>query len=161
MKPIATCLWFEDQAEEAAKFYTAVFKHSKMLGVTRYGEAGAQASGRPKGSVMTASFQLQGHEFLALNGGPQFTFSPAISLIVNCDSQQEVDEIWQKLSEGGQPGQCGWLTDKYGVSWQIVPTILGKMLLESDAQKSERVMSALIQMEKFDIKTLEQAALGR
>ncbi len=157
MQKITPCLWFDDQAEEAVNFYASIFNNSKIGTITRYGEAGAEASGRPKGSVMTIIFQLEGQEFMALNGGPVFTFSPAISLMVNCETQEEVDELWEKLSEGGAIQQCGWLQDKYGVSWQIVPTVLGEMLQDKDAEKSERVMRAMLPMTKLDIRTLEQA----
>lgn len=150
-------LWFDNQAEEAAKFYISIFKNSKIVNVTRYGEAGAEVSGRRKGTVMTVTFQLEGQEFIALNGGPHFTFSPAISFFVNCETQEEVDELWEKLSEGGEIEQCGWLKDKYGVSWQIVPTVLGEILQNKDAERSERVMEALLKMKKIDIKTLKQA----
>ena len=157
MQKITPFLWFDDKAEEAVNFYVSIFKNSKITGITRYGEAGAEVAGRPKGTVMTIAFQLEGQEFVALNGGPVFTFSPAISFVVNCETQEEVDELWEKLSEGGEIEQCGWLKDKYGVSWQIVPTILGEMLQDKDAEKSERVMKAMLQMKKIDIKGLEQA----
>jgi len=157
MQKISPFLWFDNQAEEAVNFYTSIFKNSKILSVTRYGEAGAKAAGRPKGSVMTVVFELGGQEFIALNGGPVFTFSPAISFVVNCETQEEVDELWEKLSEGGEKEQCGWLKDKYGVSWQIVPTVLGKMMQDKDPKKSEKVMKAMLQMDKIDIKTLKQA----
>lgn len=157
MQKFTPCLWFDSNAEEAVKFYTSIFKNSKITGVTRYGEAGAEVSGRPKGTVMTIAFELEGKEFIALNGGPVFTFSPAISFLVNCKTQEEVDWLWEKLSEGGEIEQCGWLKDKYGVSWQIVPTVLGKMLQDKDPKKSEKVMEALLKMKKIDIKTLKQA----
>ena len=157
MSKIAPCLWFDNKAEEAVNFYVSIFKNSKMGIITRYGEEGAGASGRPKGTVMTVTFQLDGQEFMALNGGPQFTFSPAISFLVNCETQEEVDELWEKLSEGGEKEQCGWLKDKYGVSWQIVPTVLGEMMQDKDAEKSERVMKAMLQMKKIDIRTLKLA----
>jgi predicted 3-demethylubiquinone-9 3-methyltransferase (glyoxalase superfamily) len=157
MQTITPCLWFDDKAEEAVNFYTSILKHSRIKGITRYGEAGAEVSGRPKGTVMTVTFQLDGQEFLALNGGPHFTFSPAISFIVNCETQQEVDELWEKLSEGGERQRCGWLKDKYGVSWQIVPTVLGEMLQDKDAEKSAKVMEVLLKMDKLNIKTLKQA----
>jgi predicted 3-demethylubiquinone-9 3-methyltransferase (glyoxalase superfamily) len=159
MQKITPCLWFNDNAEEAVKFYTSIFKNSKIKSITYYGEAGAKASGRPKGSVLTIAFQLDGQEFLALNGGPHFTFSPAISFIANCKTQKEIDALWEKLSAGGdeKAQQCGWLKDKYGVSWQIVPADVGKMLQSNDAEKSERVMKALLQMSKIDIKSLKQA----
>jgi predicted 3-demethylubiquinone-9 3-methyltransferase (glyoxalase superfamily) len=157
MNKIAPCLWFDNKAEEAVNFYVSIFKNSKIGIITRYGGEGAEVSGRPKGTVMTVTFQLDGQEFMALNGGPQFTFSPAISFLVNCETQEEVDELWEKLSEGGEKEQCGWLKDKYGVSWQIVPTVLGEMMQDKDAEKSERVMKAMLQMKKIDIRTLKQA----
>jgi predicted 3-demethylubiquinone-9 3-methyltransferase (glyoxalase superfamily) len=158
-------LWFDSQAEEAANFYVSIFsdrpgsdgKNSRIVTVTRYGDAGAKAAGRPKGSVMTVVFELDGQKFLGLNGGPLFTFSPAISFIVNCETEQEVDWFWERLSAGGKTDQCGWLTDKYGVSWQIVPTVLGEMLQDKDPRKSERVMKAMLQMKKIEIKGLKQA----
>jgi len=157
MEKITPCLWFNGKAEEAARFYTSIFKNSRIVTVTRYGEAGAQVSGMPKGSVMTVIFEINRQEFMGLNGGPHFTFSPAISFAVNCETQQEVDEYWRKLSEGGEPGQCGWLTDKYGVSWQIAPTIMGKLFQGKDTAKTENVMKAMLQMQKLDIKVLQQA----
>ena len=157
MQRITPFLWFDDQAEEAANFYTSIFKNSKIVTTARYGEAGAEVSGRPKGTVMTVAFQLDGQEFVALNGGPQFKFTEAISLVVNCQTQEEVDEYWQKLSDGGQEIQCGWLKDKYGLSWQIVPTILDEMLANPDPKKAERAMKAMLQMKKIDIKGLKQA----
>ena len=157
MQKITPCLWFDDQAEKAVKFYASIFKNSKIKSITRYSEDAAKVSGRPKGSVLTVAFQLAGQEFLALNGGPIFKFTEAVSFIVNCQTQAEVDRLWEKLSEGGEKGQCGWLKDKYGLSWQIVPTILSKMLQDKDARKSERVMSALLQMKKLDMKRLKQA----
>ena len=157
MQKITPCLWFDDQAEKAVKFYASIFKNSKIKSITRYSEDAAKVSGRPKGSVLTVAFQLAGQEFLALNGGPIFKFTEAVSFIVNCETQAEVDRLWEKLSEGGEKGQCGWLKDKYGLSWQIVPTILSKMLQDKDARKSKRVMSALLQMKKLDIKRLQQA----
>jgi predicted 3-demethylubiquinone-9 3-methyltransferase (glyoxalase superfamily) len=157
MQKITPFLWFDDKAEEAVQFYTSIFKNSKILGMTRYGDEGAKAAGRPKGSVMTVIFSLEGQEFIALNGGPIFTFSPAISFLVNCKSQKKVDELWEKLSKGGEKGQCGWLKDKYGVSWQIVPAVLGEMLQDKNPKKSKRVMEAMLKMDKIDIKTLKQA----
>jgi predicted 3-demethylubiquinone-9 3-methyltransferase (glyoxalase superfamily) len=157
MQRISPSLWFDDKAEEAANFYTSIFKNSKIVKIARYGEAGAAVSGRPKGSVMTVAFQLEGQEFVALNGGPQFKFTEAVSLVVNCQTQEEVDEYWKKLSAGGQEVQCGWLKDKYGLSWQIVPTVLGDMLTDPDSKKAERVMKAMLQMKKIDIKGLKQA----
>ena len=157
MQKITPCLWFDNQAEEAVNFYVSIFKNSKIGSVARYGEEGAKVSGRPKGTVMTVTFQLDGQEFMALNGGPMFKFTEAISFIVNCKTQQEVDELWEKLSKGGEEGPCGWLKDKYGVSWQIVPIVLGEMLQDKDPEKSERVMKVMLQMRKLDIKSLEQA----
>ena len=161
MQTITPFLWFDDKAEEAVKFYVSLFKNSKIGRITRYGAEGAEVSGRPKGTVMTVTFQLDGQEFMALNGGPHFKFTEAISLLVNCKTQEEVDELWERLSEGGEKGQCGWLKDKYGLSWQIVPTVLGKMLNDKDAVKSKRVMHALFQMRKLDIKRLQQAYARR
>jgi predicted 3-demethylubiquinone-9 3-methyltransferase (glyoxalase superfamily) len=157
MQRISPFLWFDDKAEEAASFYTSIFKNSRIVNIARYGEAGAEVSGRPKGTVMTVAFQLEGQEFVALNGGPEFKFTEAISFVVNCQTQDEVDEYWEKLSEGGQEVQCGWLKDKYGLSWQIVPTILGAMLNDPDPKKAERVMKAMLQMKKIDIKGLKRA----
>jgi predicted 3-demethylubiquinone-9 3-methyltransferase (glyoxalase superfamily) len=156
MQPIAPCLWFNENAEEAVNFYVSIFKDSKIGAVARYGPASAAASGRPAGTVMTIMFQLGGQEFMALNGGPQFTFSPAISFMVRCARQQELDELWEKLSAGGAKGRCGWLTDKYGVSWQIVPDVLGMMMQGPDPNKSERVMQALLQMDKLDLQRLQE-----
>lgn len=157
MQKITPFLWFDDKAEEAAKLYVSVFGNSRIVNVARYGEAGAEAAGRRRGTVMTVEFELDGQKFVALNGGPQFTLSPAISFVVNCETQAEVDWFWEKLSEGGQEVQCGWLTDKYGVSWQIVPVVAVEMLNDPDPAKSERVMRALLQMKKLDIARLEKA----
>ena len=157
MQKITPFLWFDEKAEEAAAFYTAIFNNSKIGNVARYGDAGAQVTGKSKGTVMTVAFQLEGQEFVALNGGPQFKFTEAISLVVNCQTQEEVDEYWKKLSDGGREVQCGWLKDKYGLSWQIVPTILSEMLNDPDPKKAERVMKAMLQMKKIDIKGLKQA----
>ena len=153
MQKITPFLWFDGKAEEAMHFYTSIFKNSKIGKVTRYGEAGPG----PKGTVMSATFQLEGQEFLALNGGPQFKFTPAISFFVNCETQGEVDELWEKLSAGGATNRCGWLQDKYGLSWQIIPSILGEMLGDKDPKKAQNVMKAMLQMEKIDIKRLKQA----
>lgn len=153
MQKITPFLWFDDKAEEAANFYVSIFKNSKVLNVTRYGEAGPG----PKGSVMIVTFQLDGQEFSALNGGPEFTFSPAISFVVDCKTQQEVDELWERLSEGGKKQQCGWVTDKYGLSWQIVPSIVPELMKTKDEKKSQNVMKAILQMNKLDIKRLQQA----
>ena len=157
MQKIAPCLWFDDKGEEAANFYVSIFNNSKVGRIAHYGEAGAEVSGRPKGTVMTVEFQIEGQEFLALNGGPIFKFTEAISFVVNCETQEEIDEMWEKLSKGGEKGQCGWLKDKYGLSWQIAPPLLGEMLQDKDPKKSERVMKAMLQMTKIDIKTLKQA----
>ncbi len=157
MQKITPFLWFEDNAEEAAKFYTSIFKNSKIIDIAHYGESAAEVSGRPKGTVMTVKFELEGQQFMALNGGPIFKFSPAISLLVSCETQQEVDNLWEKLSEGGEEEQCGWLKDKFGVSWQIVPNVLGKMIQNKDANKSERVIKAMLQMKKLDIQRLREA----
>src|SRR5574341_1339737 len=160
MQKITPFLWFEDKAEEAANFYVSIFKNSKIGSITRYGEEGAEATGRPKGTVMIVTFKLDGQEFIALNGGPQFTFSPAISFLVNCENQQEIDSLWEKLSEGGATQQCGWLQDKYGMSWQIVPTVLGELMQDKDKEKSERVMKAMLQMKKIEIQGLRKAYAG-
>jgi predicted 3-demethylubiquinone-9 3-methyltransferase (glyoxalase superfamily) len=157
MQKITPFLWFDDKAEEAANFYVSIFKNSKIGSITRYGEESAAVSGRPKGTVMTVSFQLDGQEFTALNGGPLFKFSEAISFVVNCESQKEVDKFWEKLSEGGEKSRCGWLKDKYGLSWQVVPTVLVEMFEDKDAERSKRVMAAMLQMDKIDIKTLKEA----
>jgi predicted 3-demethylubiquinone-9 3-methyltransferase (glyoxalase superfamily) len=156
MQTITPFLWFDGKAEEAMNFYVSIFKNSKVGSVSRYGEGGPG----PKGSVMSATFQLLGQEFIALNGGPMFTFSPAISFFVNCETQEEVDELWEKLSAGGEKQRCGWLKDKYGLSWQIIPSILGRLLQDKDAQKSSRAMQAMLQMGKLDIKRLQQAYDG-
>jgi predicted 3-demethylubiquinone-9 3-methyltransferase (glyoxalase superfamily) len=153
MQKITPFLWFDNKAEEAMNLYVSIFKNSKVLSVARYGEAGPG----PKGTVMTAQFQLEGQEFIALNGGPQFQFTEAISFCVSCETQREVDELWARLTEGGQESQCGWLKDKYGLSWQIVPTILSKLLTDKDPKKSQRVMQAMLQMKKIDIKGLQTA----
>src|SRR5947209_12540791 len=150
MQKITPFLWFDHEAEEAMHFYVSIFKNSKAKGVTHYGEGAP----RPAGSVLTASFELDGQEFVALNGGPQFKFNEAISLVVNCETQAEVDEFWEKLSAGGQPGRCGWLKDKFGVSWQIVPVALGNMMQDKDPAKSRRVMEAMMRMDKLDIRRL-------
>lgn len=156
MKKIIPFLWFDDKAEEAAKFYVSIFKNSRIVTVTRYGETGPG----PKGSAMSVIFQLDGEEFYALNGGPMFKFTEAISFFINCETQEEVDHLWEKLSEGGKESQCGWLKDRYGLSWQVVPTVLGKYLQDKDPAKSKRVMQAMLQMGKIDIKKLQQAYEG-
>lgn len=160
MQKITPFFWFDDQAEAAVKFYTSIFKNSKILKVARYGESGAKASGRKKGSVMTVAFRLNGQEFVALNGGPIFKFTEAISFVVNCKTQAELDHFWKKLSAGGKKIQCGWLKDKYGISWQIVPEALGKLMSAKDPAKSQRVMEAMLKMVKPDIKKLKAAYEG-
>jgi predicted 3-demethylubiquinone-9 3-methyltransferase (glyoxalase superfamily) len=157
MSKINPCLWFDSQAEEAAKFYVSIFKNSKILHIAHYGSEAAKISGKPEGSVLTVAFQIEGQDFMALNGGPLFAFSPAISFMTNCDTQEEIDALWAKLTEGGQESQCGWLTDKFGVSWQIVPTMFGKLMQQGDAKKSESMMTALLQMRKLDINGLKTA----
>ena len=162
MQKITPFLWFDHQAEEAAKFYTSVFKNSKVGKSTRYGEAAEKAAGRPAGSVMTVEFELEGQKFTALNGGPVFKFNESISFVVNCETQEEVDYLWEKLTaDGGKKVECGWLRDKYGLSWQIVPTVLIEMLQDKDHEKAERVMKAMLQMQKIDIKTLKEAYAGK
>lgn len=154
MQKITPFLWFDREAEEAARFYTSIFKNSKILAVSRYGDAGPG----PKGSVMTVQFQLEGQEFIALNGGKQpFDFNESISFSVDCETQQEVDALWDKLSAGGQPGPCGWLKDKYGLSWQIVPSVLPRMLQDKDPARARRAMEAMMQMKKLDIAALKRA----
>ena len=160
MQKITPCLWFDDKAEEAANFYVSIFKNSKLRHVSYYGEAGAAVSGRPKGSVMTVTFEIAGQEFVALNGGPLFKFTEAVSFMVKCESQQEIDEMWAKLSEGGEEGPCGWLKDKYGLSWQIVVHEWDEMLRDKDTAKSERAMAAILQMNKPDMKQIQQAYEG-
>jgi predicted 3-demethylubiquinone-9 3-methyltransferase (glyoxalase superfamily) len=162
MQKITPCLWFDDQAEEAARFYASIFKSSRIRSISRYGEEGFEIHKRPAGSVMTVEFELDGQDFVALNGGPLFKFNEAISFQVHCKSQEEVDHYWQKLSEGGdaKAQQCGWLKDKFGVSWQIVPTALAEMLKDKDPEKTRRVMRAMLQMKKLDIAALRQAYAG-
>jgi predicted 3-demethylubiquinone-9 3-methyltransferase (glyoxalase superfamily) len=159
---ITPCLWFDDQAEEAAGFYTAVFKDSRIVTITRYGEAGYEVHGKPAGTVMTVEFELDGQAFVALNGGPMFKFNEAISFQVHCGTQEEVDYYWQRLSEGGdeRAQQCGWLKDKYGVSWQVVPTVLFELINDPDPEKSQRVIEAMLQMKKIDIDELKRAYAG-
>ena len=153
MQKITPFLWFDDQAEEAINFYTSLFKNSKINSVSRYGEGGP---GKP-GTVMTASFELDGQEFMALNGGPEYQFTPAVSFYVNCQDQAEVDALWEKLSEGGEKGPCGWLKDRYGVSWQIIPTALGELLGDKDPLKAQRVMAAMLSMSKIEVAELRRA----
>jgi predicted 3-demethylubiquinone-9 3-methyltransferase (glyoxalase superfamily) len=154
MGKITPCLWFDTEGEDAATFYTSVFPNSKITGVTRYGSAGP----RPEGTVMTVNFELDGQKFVALNGGPEFTFDEAISFQVSCETQEEVDSYWSELSEGGEEGPCGWLEDRYGVSWQIVPTALHRLLGDPDREKSQRVMEAMLKMRKIEVGDLERAA---
>jgi predicted 3-demethylubiquinone-9 3-methyltransferase (glyoxalase superfamily) len=159
---ISPCLWFDSQAEDAAKLYTGIFPNSRIVSVTRYGKAGQEIHGRPPGSVMVVAFELDGQSFTALNGGPLFKFNEAISLQVHCDTQKEIDSYWEKLGAGGDPKarQCGWLKDRYGLSWQIVPTIMDEMFKGAATPKSERAMSAMLQMEKLDIAALKKAYDG-
>ena len=158
---ITPFLWFDSQAEEAANFYVSIFKQSRIGVITRYDDEGSKAAGRPKGSVMTVEFELDGQKFTALNGGPHFKFTEAISLVVNCDDQKEVDHFWGKLSAGGQEVQCGWLKDRFGLSWQVVPTALIEMLQDKDPEKSKRTMAAMLKMKKLDVDALKKAYDGR
>jgi predicted 3-demethylubiquinone-9 3-methyltransferase (glyoxalase superfamily) len=162
IQKITPCLWFDDQAEAAVEFYTAIFRNSRIVEVARYGEAGREIHGKPAGTVMTVAFQLEGQAFTALNGGPMFKFNEAISLQVSCKTQEDVDHYWEKLSAGGdvEAQQCGWLKDKYGVSWQIVPGVLVEMITDPDSAKSQRVMGAMLQMKKIDIDGLRRAYAG-
>jgi predicted 3-demethylubiquinone-9 3-methyltransferase (glyoxalase superfamily) len=153
MKKIRPFLWFDDKAEEAAKFYTSIFKNSKIHNVSRYGDAGPGS----EGSVMSVTFELEGQEFMALNGGPIYNFTPAISFFVDCKTQQEVDDLWNRLSEGGEKSRCGWLSDKYGLSWQIIPSALGELMGDDDENKSSAVMKAMLEMDKIEIKALQEA----
>jgi predicted 3-demethylubiquinone-9 3-methyltransferase (glyoxalase superfamily) len=159
---ISPCLWFDDDAQEAAEFYVSIFKNSRIGRISRYGEAGREIHGKAPGTVLTVAFELDGQPFTALNGGPIFKFNEALSLQVHCETQEEVDHYWKRLSEGGdkEAQQCGWLKDKYGVSWQVVPTILDEMIADPDPAKSDRVMAALLQMKKLDIDTLKRAYAG-
>jgi predicted 3-demethylubiquinone-9 3-methyltransferase (glyoxalase superfamily) len=163
MHTITPCLWFDGQAEEAAKFYTAIFRNSKIVCISRYGEVGYEVHGKPAGTVMVVAFELDGQAFTALNGGPMFTFNEAISFQVYCETQAEVDYYWEKLSAGGDVTvqQCGWLKDKYGVSWQVVPRVLPEMIRDPDAAKSQRAMAAMLQMKKIDIDALTRAYEGQ
>jgi predicted 3-demethylubiquinone-9 3-methyltransferase (glyoxalase superfamily) len=162
IQKITPCLWFDDQAEAAVEFYTAIFRNSRIVEVARYGEAGREIHGKPAGTVMTVAFQLEGQAFTALNGGPMFKFNEAISFQVSCKTQEDVDHYWEKLSAGGdvEAQQCGWLKDKYGVSWQIVPGVLVEMITDPDSAKSQRVMGAMLQMKKIDIDGLRRAYAG-
>ena len=161
MQKITPFLWFDEQAEEAAKFYVSVFKDSKLGAVTRYDEEGAKAAGRPAGSVMTVQFQLSGQDFVALNGGPVFKFTEAVSFVVNCETQAEVDHFWEQLSAGGQEIECGWLKDRFGLAWQITPVILLQMIQDKDREKARRVFAAMMKMKKIDIAELKKAYEGR
>ena len=153
MQKITPFLWFDTQVEEAVTFYTQIFPNSKIGEVSRYGKAGPG----PEGTIMSATFYIEGQEFMGLNGGPLFKFTPAISFFIHCETQEEIDHLWDKLSAGGEPGQCGWVTDKFGVSWQIVPTMLGEVLGNSDPEKAQKAMQAMLKMKKLDIKTLREA----
>jgi predicted 3-demethylubiquinone-9 3-methyltransferase (glyoxalase superfamily) len=161
MQKITPFLWFDDQAEEAVKFYTSVFKNSKVGRILRYGEEAASKSGRPAGSVLTIEFEIEGQKFVALNGGPQFKFNESVSFVVNCETQEEVDYFWGKLiADGGEESQCGWLKDKFGLSWQVTPTVLIDMLHDKDSEKTERAMKSMLQMQKIDIEKLKAAYRG-
>src|SRR5688572_15337154 len=161
MQKITPCLWFDDNAEEAVNLYVSIFQNSRIGSVTRYDEASAKVSGRPEGSVLTVEFELEGEKFTALNGGPLFKFTEAVSFMIDCESQEEVDRLWAKLSEGGEESQCGWLKDKYGLSWQVAPRILTELLKDKDPVTSKRVMEAMLQMKKIEIKTLMEAYEGK
>jgi predicted 3-demethylubiquinone-9 3-methyltransferase (glyoxalase superfamily) len=160
MQKIITHLWFNDQAEEAASLYVSLFENSRITHVARYPEAAEEVSGKPAGSAMTVAFELAGQQYLALNGGPEYTFTEAISLLVNCESQEEIDKLWDTLTADGKEGRCGWLKDKYGLSWQITPTSLGGMIQGQDPEADNRVMAAMLTMNKIDIATLERAQSG-
>jgi predicted 3-demethylubiquinone-9 3-methyltransferase (glyoxalase superfamily) len=161
-QPIAPCLWFDKQAEDAARFYTGIFKNSKLGKISRYGETGQEVHGQAPGTVMTVEFELNGQRFTALNGGPQFKFNEAVSFQIMCETQEEIDHYWSRLGQGGDPSAqvCGWLKDKFGLSWQVVPTVLGRMMSDPDKQKAGRAMQALLQMKKLDIAELERAFEG-
>ena len=160
-RKITPCLWFDTQAEEAAQFYVSIFKNSKINAISRYTKAGQEIHGKQPGSVMTVAFEIDGQAFVALNGGPQFKFNEAVSFQINCETQEEIDHFWNKLTENGQEGPCGWLKDRYGVSWQIVPAVLPEMLRDADAEKAERVTKAFLQMKKFDAAALKRAHAGQ
>ena len=162
MQKITPFLWFDQEAEEAVKFYTSIFKNSKIGRILRYDKQAAKASGRPAGSVLTIEFELEGQKFVALNGGPQFKFNESVSFVVNCETQEEVDYFWEKLTaDGGEESQCGWLKDRFGLSWQVTPTVLIDMLHDKDSEKAERVMKAMLQMQRIDIEKLKVAYLGK
>jgi predicted 3-demethylubiquinone-9 3-methyltransferase (glyoxalase superfamily) len=158
---IAPCLWFDTQAEEAANFYISIFNNSRIKRISRYGEAGREVHGKPPGSVMVVEFEIEGQTFTGLNGGPHFKFSEAVSFQVSCDTQDEIDYFWSKLSEGGKAGQCGWLKDKYGVSWQVMPSLVPQMMADADGAKKDRVMDAVMKMKKFDLEALKRAYAGQ
>lgn len=162
IQKITPCLWFDDQAEQAVAFYAGIFSNSRIVDISRYGEAGYEIHGKAAGTVMTVAFELDGQRFTALNGGPVFKFNEAVSFQINCDTQQDVDHYWSKLSDGGddKAQQCGWLKDKYGLSWQVVPAVLVEMLMDPDVEKSQRVMAAMLQMKKIDIDALKRAYAG-
>ncbi len=160
MKPITPCLWFDGQAEDAARLYVSLFEDSGIDSVSRYGKEGKEVHGQPEGSAMTVSFRLRGQEFLALNGGPQYTFSEAVSFQIFCETQAEIDRLWSKLGDGGEPGRCGWLKDKFGLSWQVIPTVLGKLLQDPDKAKAGRATNAMLKMGKLDIAELQRAHAG-
>ena len=162
VKKISPCLWFDDQAEEAARFYTSVFKNGRIVTISRYGEAGREIHGRPAGSVMTVEFELEGQSITALNGGPQFKFNEAVSFQINCETQEEIDYYWEKLTEGGDEKAqvCGWLKDKYGLSWQVVPTLLNELVKDPDSEKGQRAFAAMLKMKKLDIGELKRAYDG-
>jgi len=159
-RKITPCLWFDTQAEEAAQFYVSVFKNAKIRSISRYGKVGQEIHGKQPGSVMTVAFEIDGQAFVALNGGPQLKFNEAVSFQINCETQEEIDHFWSKLTENGQEGPCGWLKDRFGVSWQIVPAVLAEMLMDPDAEKAERVTKAFMQMKKFDVAALRRAHAG-
>ncbi|HKM88161.1 MAG TPA: VOC family protein [Xanthobacteraceae bacterium] len=158
---ITPCLWFDTQAEEAARFYTSIFENSRITRISRYGKAGREVHGKEAGAVMTAEFEIEGQTFVALNGGPHFHFNEAVSFQVMCETQDEIDRFWNRLSQNGEEGRCGWLKDKYGVSWQVVPSALPRMMTDADGAKSERAMNALLKMKKFDLQALERAYTGQ
>lgn len=157
---ITPCLWFDTQAEEAAKFYTSIFENSRIKRISRYGKAGREVHGKEAGSVMVVEFEIEGQTFIALNGGPQFKFDEAVSFQVFCESQEEIDYFWSKLSRGGKEGSCGWLKDKFGLSWQVVPSVLPQMMTDADGAKSDRIMNAVLKMKKFDVDALQRANAG-
>jgi len=160
-KQITPCLWFDKEAEEAARFYVSVFKNAKLGRISRYGKEGYEIHGMKEGTVMTAEFEIDGQKFVALNGGPHFKFNEAVSFQIHCDTQEEIDYFWDRLTQGGQEVQCGWLKDKFGLSWQVVPTVLPEMLMDPDSEKSQRVTKTFLEMKKFDIAALQRVYEGR